>query len=134
MNQLIKRLNEENNFHLALKVIQVTDCEISKKLKDLLCSLGKSCEIIDCNDPYNFLKKAYYEKIEYVIAGSEDNYLLPLVVVINNDNVDVIKPMIPTLYLLKDNKIIQKVKTKCNKLSSPYFQIKDEKDIISYLK
>lgn len=133
MNQLIKRLNEENNFHLALKVIQVTDCEISKKLKDLLCSLGKSCEIIDNDNPYEILKKAYDEKTDYVIAGSNDNYLLPLVVVINNDNVDVIKPMIPTLYLLKDNKIIQKVKTKCNKLSSPYFQIKDEKEIISYL-
>ena len=133
MNQLIKRLNEENNFHLALKVIQVTDCQVSQNLKDILCSLGKSCEIIDNDNPYETLKKAYDEKTNYIIAGSNDNYLLPLVVVINNDNVDVIKPMIPTLYLLKDNKIIQKVKTKCNKLSSPYFQIKDEKEIISYL-
>ena len=133
MNQLIKRLNEENNFHLSLKVIQVTDCQVSQNLKDILCSLGKSCEIIDNDNPYETLKKAYDEKTDYVIAGSNDNYLLPLVVVINNDNVDVIKPMIPTLYLLKDNKIIQKVKTKCNKLSSPYFQIKDEKEIISYL-
>ena len=133
MNQLIKRLNEENNFHLSLKVIQVTDCKVSQNLKDILCSLGKCCEIIDNDNPYETLKKAYDEKTDYVIAGSNDNYLLPLVVVINNDNVDVIKPMIPTLYLLKDNKIIQKVKTKCNKLSTPYIQINDEKEIISYL-
>ena len=133
MNQLIKRLNEENNFHLALKVIQVTDCEISKKLKDLLCSLGKSCEIIDNDNPYEILKKAYEEKINYIIARSNDNYLLPLVVVIASDDIDVIKPMIPTLYMLKDNKIIQKVKTRCNKLNSQYKQIKTILEIIDCL-
>ena len=41
MNPLIKRLNEENNFHLSLKVIQVTDYKVSQNLKEALCSLGK---------------------------------------------------------------------------------------------
>ena len=109
MNPLIKRLNEENNFHLSLKVIQVTDYKVSQNLKEALCSLGKSCEIIDNDNSYETLKKAYDEKIDYVISGSKDNYLLPLVVVINNDNVDVIKPMIPTLYLLKEENNLSRI-------------------------
>ena len=133
MNQLIKRLNEENNFHLSLKVIQVTDEKVALQLLDKLQEEGKTVDIIDKNDPYKTLKKAYEEKIDYIIARSNDNYLLPLVVVIANDDIDVIKPMIPTLYMLKDNKIIQKVKTRCNKLNSQYKQIKSILEIIDCL-
>ena len=133
MNQLIKRLNEENNFHLSLKVIQVTDEKVALQLLDKLQEEGKTVDIIDKNDPYKTLKKAHEEKIDYIIARSNDNYLLPLVVVIANDDIDVIKPMIPTLYLLKDNKIIQKVKTRCNKLNSQYKQIKTILEIIDCL-
>lgn len=133
MNQLIKRLNEENNFHLSLKVIQVTDESVALQLLDKLQEEGKTVDIIDKNDPYKTLKKAHEEKIDYIIARSNDNYLLPLVVVIASDDIDVIKPMIPTLYLLKDNKIIQKVKTRCNKLNSQYKQIKTILEIIDCL-
>ena len=133
MNQLIKRLNEENNFHLSLKVIQVTDEKVALQLLDKLQEEGKTVDIIDKNDPYKTLKKAHEEKIDYIIARSNDNYLLPLVVVIANDDIDVIKPMIPTLYMLKDNKIIQKVKTRCNKLNSQYKQIKSILEIIDCL-
>lgn len=133
MNQLIKRLNEENNFHLSLKVIQVTDENVALQLLDKLQEEGKTVDIIDKNDPYKTLKKAHEEKIDYIIARSNDNYLLPLVVVITSDDIDVIKPMIPTLYMLKDNKIIQKVKTRCNKLNSQYKQIKTILEIIDCL-
>jgi len=133
MNQLIKRLNEENNFHLSLKVIQVTDENVALQLLDKLQEEGKTVDIIDKNDPYKTLKKAHEEKIDYIIARSNDNYLLPLVVVIASDDIDVIKPMIPTLYMLKDNKIIQKVKTRCNKLNSQYKQIKTILEIIDCL-
>lgn len=133
MNQLIKRLNEENNFHLSLKVIQVTDENVALQLLDKLQEEGETVDIIDKNDPYKTLKKAHEEKIDYIIARSNDNYLLPLVVVIASDDIDVIKPMIPTLYMLKDNKIIQKVKTRCNKLNSQYKQIKTILEIIDCL-
>ena len=115
MKHLINKLNEEHNFHLSLKVILFTDNDVLNQVFDKLVSLNYKCHKIDCNSRYESLKNAYENKADFVLASSSEIYLLPLLVVVSNENIDAIRPYIPTLYMLKDNRIIQKVKTRCNK-------------------
>ena len=133
MKQLINKLNEEHNFHLSLKVVLFSEDNLLNQVYDKLVSLNYKCQKIDCNNRYESLKKAYDEKVDYVLASSEETYLLPLLVVISNEDIEGVKPLIPTLYMLKDNKIISKLKTKCNKLSSSYSQIRSIEEIIEKL-
>jgi cellobiose-specific phosphotransferase system component IIB len=119
--EIIEKLNQNNNFHLSLKSILATDKEVLNKLKQVIENKNKKATIINFIDnAYEDLLKAYNEKIDYVLISQELTFMLPLVNIITTDCVDVIKPIIPTYYCLKDNKIIQKVKTTCNKKMSKY--------------
>ena len=119
--EIIEKLNQSNNFHLSLKCILASDNEVLNKLKQVIENENKKAIIINLIDnAYEELLKAYNEKIDYVLIGQNLKFMLPLVNIITTDCIDVIKPMIPTYYCLKDNKIIQKVKTICNKKLSKY--------------
>ena len=119
--EIIEKLNQNNNFHLSLKSILATDDEVLNKLKQVIENKNKKVIIINFIDnAYEALLKAYNEKIDYVLISQELTFMLPLVNIITIDCVEVIKPIIPTYYCLKDNKIIQKVKTTCNKKMSKY--------------
>lgn len=135
MKEVIKKLNHLNNFHLSFKVIQVSDDNLIDKIKTI-----STKEILILKDTANLFEKlldAYNNNIKYIVCNDKIDILLPLAVFITNDNVDVIKPTIPVYYYLKDNKIIQKVKTQCNKTYTSYKQIKTKeefiKTILSYL-
>lgn len=119
--EIIEKLNQNNNFHLSLKVISATQDSVLYQIKEVIESKNKSAIIItDIEGCYEKLQQAYQEKIDYVLVNSQISFLLPLVNIITNDDISVIKPTIPTYYCLKDNKIIQKVKTTCNKKMSKY--------------
>ena len=77
--------------------------------------------VIDSLDnAFDKLTYAYNNKIDYVLVNKDLSFMLPLVNIITTDDISTIKPMIPTFYCLKDNRIIQKVKTTCNKKMSTY--------------
>ncbi len=128
---LLLKLNEYNNFHLSLKVIQITDNDLIDKCKEYLYAQGKTVFVILTNDSlFETLLKAYESKVDYVLINENINILLPQSILITKDVTSIIKPMIPVYYLLKDNRIIQKVKTTCNKKYTTY---KSTKSVEEYL-
>ena len=119
--EIIEKLNQNNNFHLSLKTISATDIEVLNKLKQVIENKNKTTVIIaSLENAYEELFKAHNNKIEIVLVNSQLSFMLPLVNIITTDDISIIKPIIPTYYCLKDNKIIQKVKTTCNKNMSKY--------------
>ncbi len=119
--EIIEKLNQSNNFHLSLKTISATDIEVLNKLKQVIENKNKTTIIIaSLENAYEELLKAYNNKIDFVLVNSKLSFMLPLVNIITTDDISIIKPIIPTYYCLKDNKIIQKVKTACNKKMSKY--------------
>lgn len=133
--EIIEKLNQNNNFHLSLKVISATQDSVLYQIKEVIEKKNKSVIIItDIEGCYEKLKQAYQEKIDYVLVNSQISFLLPLVNIITNDDISVIKPTIPTYYCLKDNKIIQKVKTTCNKKMSKYSAFHTVEELINELK
>ena len=130
--EIIEKLNQNNNFHLSLKVISATQDSFLYQIKEVIEKKNKSVMIIiDIEGCYEKLKQAYQEKIDYVLVNSQLSFLLPLVNIITSDDVSSIKPTIPTYYCLKDNKIIQKVKTTCNKKMSTYYSFKSIEELIN---
>lgn len=128
---LLLKLNEYNNFHLSLKVIQITDNDLISKCEEFLCAQGKTVFVILTNDSlFENLLKAHESKVDYVLINENINILLPQSILITKDVTSIIKPMIPVYYLLKDNRIIQKVKTACNKKYTTY---KSTKSVEEYL-
>ena len=79
------------------------------------------------------LNKAYNEKVDVVLVNEKVNFLLPLVCVLTKQSIDIIKPTIPVYYYLKDNKIIQKVKTTCHKKMTTFTQIKTRQEVIDLI-
>ena len=135
MKEVIKKLNHLNNFHLSFKVIQVSDDNLIDEIQTT-----STKELLILKDTTNLFEKlldAYNNNIKYIVCNDKIDVLLPLAVFITNDNIEIIKPTIPVYYYLKDNKIIQKVKTQCNKTYTSYKQIKTKeefiKTILSYL-
>lgn len=129
--EIIEKLNQNNNFHLSLKVISSTQDSVLYQIKEVIEKENKSAIIItDIEGSYEKLQQAYQGKIDYVLVNSQISFLLPLVNIITNDDISVIKPMIPTFYHLKDNRIIQKVKTTCNKKMSSYYSFKTLEELI----
>ena len=118
MKEVIKKLNNHNNFHLSFKVIQISDDNLIDEIKEI--TTKKVLVLKDTTNLFEKLLSAYNNNIKHVVCNDKIDVLLPLVVFITNDNVDVIKPTIPVFYYLKDNKIIQKVKTQCNKTYTSY--------------
>ena len=91
--EIINKLNENNNFHLSLKVIQASENSFLYKLKEKL--KDKNIVIINSNiDIYDQLYNAYINKVDFVLVDSSINYLLPLVNIISNDYIEIIKPHI----------------------------------------
>lgn len=128
---LLLKLNEYNNFHLSLKVIQITDNDLISKCEEYLYAQGKTVFVILSNEGlFENLLKAYESKVDYVLINENINILLPQSILITKDITSIIKPMIPVYYLLKDNRIIQKVKTTCNKKYTTY---KSTKSVEEYL-
>ena len=133
--EIIEKLNQNNNFHLSLKVISATQDSVLYQIKEVIEKENKSAIIItDIEGCYEKLQQAYQEKVDYVLVNSQISFLLPLVNIITNDDISVIKPTIPTYYCLKDNKIIQKVKTTCNKKMSKYSAFHTVEELINELK
>ena len=128
---LLLKLNEYNNFHLSLKVIQITDNDLISECEEYLYAQGKKVFVILTKDSlFENLLKAYESKVDCVLINENINILLPQSILITKDVTSIIKPMIPVYYLLKDNRIIQKVKTACNKKYTTY---KSTKSVEEYL-
>ena len=128
--EIIKELNKYNNFHLSLKVIQITDDKLLESLSTFLKDNKKSSIIITTlNNVIDELLKAYNKKIDYVLCNENIEFLLPLVIILTKENLDLIKPLIPVFYTIKDNKIIEKLKTTCRKKMTSFDKICDENEL-----
>ena len=128
--KIIKELNTYNNFHLSLKVIQITDENLLNSVSIFLKENKKSSIIItSLNKVIEKLQKAYNEKIDYVLCNENIEFLLPLVIILTKENLDLIKPLIPVFYTIKDNKIIEKLKTTCRKKMTSFDKICDENEL-----
>ena len=127
--ELLSKLNKYNNFHLSLKVIQITDNDLISEYNKYLNDKGLSTMVVlSSDDLFEILLEAYETKVDYVLINENINILLPQWMLITKDVTNIIKPMIPVYFLLKDNKIIQKVKTVCNKKYTTYTAIKNFED------
>ena len=123
--EVLMKLNDNNNFHLSLKVIQITDDDLISKCEEYLNGKGKTVFVILANDNlYEKLLNVYEMKVDYILINEKINILLPQSILITKDVTNIIKPMIPVYYLLKDNRIIQRIKTTCNKKYTTYIAIK----------
>ena len=130
--EIIEKLNQLNNFHLSLRVIQIDDDEIIKEVSKLN-SNKKIITITNLEESFDKLNKAYNEKVDVVLVNEKVNFLLPLACVLTKQSIDIIKPTIPVYYYLKDNKIIQKVKTTCHKKMTTFTQIKTRQEVIDLI-
>jgi len=130
--EIIEKLNQLNNFHLSLRVIQIDDDEIIKEVSKLN-SNKKIITITNLEESFDKLNKAYNEKVDVVLVNEKVNFLLPLISVLTKQSVDIIKPTIPVYYYLKDNKIIQKIKTTCHKKMTTFTQIKTRQEVIDLI-
>ena len=132
--EVLMELNDNNNFHLSLKVIQITDDDLISKCEEYLNGKGKTVFVILANDNlYEKLLNAYEMKVDYILINEKINILLPQSILITKDVTNIIKPMIPVYYLLKDNRIIQRIKTTCNKKYTTYIAIKRAEEYLSTL-
>lgn len=132
--EIIEKLKINNNFHLSLKVIQVSGENLIVFISNYLNKCNKKTMIItDLNECYEKLLNAYENNFDYVICNENINFLLPLVSIINNDELSIIKPMIPVFYLTKDNKIIQQIKTTCRKKMTTFQSVKNNDELIKII-
>lgn len=135
MNQenLIEKLNQHNNFHLALKVFQITDNKLIDDVSVQLIKRGINTQYLDTSkDVFSQLKQAYDEK-NVLFCDETISILLPQVLVLTKVCTNLIKPIIPVIYRLKDNKEIQQIKTACNKMNVTYVCCKDIESIVEYI-
>ena len=130
--EIIEKLNQLNNFHLSLRVIQIDNDEIIKEVSKLN-SNKKITTITNLEESFDKLYEAYNEKADVVLVNEKVNFLLPLISVLTKQSIDIIKPIIPVYYYLKDNKIIQKVKTACHKKMTTFTQIKTRQELINLI-
>lgn len=134
-SEIISKLNKENNFQLSLKVVQFTDDNLALSFISYLNNFHYSTIFIDgLNEAYALLKKAKDEKIDFVIVNNKISFLLPLVSVVSNDDLSIIKPFIPVYYYLKDNIIIQKLKTYCHKSDYQFLSFKTIDSLFANIK
>ena len=130
--EILTKLNKENNFHLSIKTIQITDDDLISKIKE--SNIEKKIKTLTSLDnAYETLLECYNNKIDVLLVNENIDFLLPIFTVLTKDMIELIKPMIPVYYYLKDNKIIQRVKTNCNKKSCQYMQIKTIDELIDFI-
>lgn len=130
--EVLNKLNEQENFQLTFKVIQVTD----DLLLDEIAKLFNNIEIIKSVDEcYDKLLKAYLRNDKYVLVDENISFLLPFVIVLTSDHLSLIKPMTPIYCKINDNKKFQNVKTKCNQMQiNQPIRLKNNEEIISLIK
>lgn len=130
--EILKKLNEKENFQLTFKVIQITDDLLLNEVSKLFDNV----EIITSIDKsYDKLLKAYLRKDKYLLINENISFLLPIIIVLTNDYLSLIKPMTPIYCKINDNKKFQNVKTRCNQmqLNQP-IRLKNNEEIISLIK
>ena len=126
--EILKKLNKNNNFHLSIKVIQVTD---NLLIKNITTKISKKCFIINNeNSVYDQLKEAYETGVEYVFIDEKIDYLLPIYICITKACYDIIKPIVPVFYVLKDNKEKENIKTACRKKMTTWQEYKNTQEMI----
>lgn len=132
-DNIVRLLDENDNFHLKIKSIQITDDNLLRAFEKILNQKGYTTMMINKDDIFINLKKAYDNNIDYILIDEKIDILLPLVVVVTNDYPKLIKPTIPVVYLQKDNRIIQKIKYDCNCNYTTCKQIKNENELFDEL-
>ena len=81
--ETIKKLNKHDNFHLTLKIIQVTD---NLLIKNITTKISKKCFIINNeNNLFDQLKEAYETGVEYVFIDEKIDYLCKRLDITPND-------------------------------------------------
>ena len=129
--ETIKKLNKHDNFHLTLKIIQITD---NLLIKEVISKISKKSVVIDNqNNIYNQLKEAYETRVEYVFIDEKIDYLLPIYICITKEAFDIIKPIVPVFYVLKDNKQKEKIKTICRKKMTTWQEYKTTQEMLDEL-
>ena len=128
--EIISLLNQNHNFHLTFKVICFENGLLAQEYENYLANNKiEYITIKNIENSYDLLKQAYDNNIKNIICLSNIDFLLYQLIVLDNDNVNVIKPIIPLYYLSKDNKIIQKIKTRCHQLDNQFFGFKDKETL-----
>ena len=75
--EVLMKLNDNNNFHLSLKVIQITDDDLISKCEEYLNGKGKTVLVILANDNlYEKLLNAYEMKVDYILINAYCNLYL----------------------------------------------------------
>ena len=132
--EIIAKLNDENNFHLTLKVIQFSEDKLALEFLNYIKQYNSFIYIDNLDEAYDLLKKAYIEKIDYVVCNNQISFLLPLVSVISSDDLSIIKSFVPVFYYLKDNILIQKLKTYCHKSDYKFYSFKTTNNLFVAIK
>ena len=130
-NDFLNKLNEQNNFHLTFKVIQITDNTLLEYAASK--TIEKNVIINSENDIYEQLKNAYENKVRFVFIDEKIDCLLPFYVCLTIPYIDIIKPLIPVLYTIKDNKEKEYIKTACRKKMTTWQEFKTSEEMVEYL-
>lgn len=130
--KLMLKLNKEHNFHLSLKVIQFSEVSLLYEFNDFLINKNIYSKVIVNDVTYEQLQEAYSEK-KVVLCDKNITLLLPLVCVISSDDFSIVKPCIPTYYHLKDNRIIQNLKTLCHKQNITFTSFKTKNELFTQI-
>ena len=129
-DEIIKKLNENNNFHLTFKVIEFVNEELLNQYSNYLTDKNIIHEnVTQISSSYMTLKNAYENNVKIILCTSDISFLLPQLLVLDNDDINKIRPEIPVYYCLKDNKKIQNIKTTCNRINLKYYSFKNNNDL-----
>lgn len=132
--EILKKLNNHNNFHLTLKVIEISNDLLLDSIASFINAQNKTTQVITSKKKcFDLLYFAYINKIDYVLVNQNIDFLLPLVSIIYKDELTLIKPMIPILYLTKDNKIAEEIKKNCRKKMTTFQYIKNNDELFNYI-
>ena len=129
--ELLNKLNEQNNFHLTFKVVQITDYTL---LEYVSSKTNEKNVVVDSkNDIYEQLKKAYNDNIRVVFIDEKIDCLLPYYICLTKPCLDIIKPLISVFYTTKDNKEKENIKTACRKKMTKWQEFKSNEEMLDYL-
>lgn len=127
MKETLKKLNQQNNFQLSLKTIQINEIEALNQVYECLIKDGKNVAKIASNDLYNELLKAYNDKVDYILIDKDVTILNPIIIGLFMESDVVIKPQSKVVYVINDNRIVNKLTSTCNNIGATLIRaIKDE--------
>lgn len=120
--EIIKLLDQNNNFHLTFKVISFEDKTLLKEYDDYLNNrLIDHLLLTDMDNCLKLIQNHYNNQQKYIITTTDFDFFLEQLIVLSVGNTKLIKPIIPVYYLSKDNKVIQKIKTRCHQINNNLF-------------